>query len=70
MAKIAPHDTCRWKFSQILIDHWSKTHEFKKEMYWNPALTIWSDTTFFDWVARASLLLYWLKMVIFLFMLL
>lgn len=50
MAKIAIHDTCRWKFSQSLIDHWQKKHEVKKELYWNPKLTHWADITFFDWV--------------------
>jgi len=47
--KIAVHDHVR-KFSSDLIDHWKKNHEVKWEMYWNPALTHWANTTFIDFV--------------------
>lgn len=51
MAKIALFDCCIFKFSQVLIDHWTKQgHEVRKDRYFDPKLVHWADISFFDWV--------------------
>lgn len=49
--KIGVFDSCSWKFSQCLIDHWkSKGHEVRNEVGMNPEILAWSDLTYIDWL--------------------
>jgi len=49
--KIVVFDSCKFKFSQVLIDHWkSQGHEVKASIYFDPKLIPWCDVAFFDFV--------------------
>jgi glycosyltransferase involved in cell wall biosynthesis len=47
--KIALYDPNLYKFTQAMQDHWeAQGHEFRKTLYYDPAIANWADTLWFD----------------------